>query len=292
MPQILPNFLGIGAGRAGTTWLRACLSEHPEVYVVPNEVYFFTTRRIVHVNATSHFEKGLSWYSSLFEGHTDGVKRWGEISPSYLYDEEIPRRIYEAMPDVKLICSLRDQSERAYSAYRLFLDLNPDLIPTSFSFMRYLTFHAETYGREGFYLEHIRRYLEYFPRESILILIYDDLQSDPIGYLRQVYEFLEIDISFIPYAANRKINSRNSYEFPKRDLLKAIEVACRSRNLVRLANLIHRHNMIRGTADHLPERHKMTPTIRSMFANLFSEHNKALGEFLDRDLGHWNIRRL
>ena len=164
--MLLPKFIGIGAPRCGTRWISQCLSEHPQISLPPHEVYFFTTRRMVH----SFWTKGLEWYSGFFEECArSGSTLCGEITPVYLFDEDTPGLIHSCIPEAKLICVLRDQAERAYSWYRLFLKVNPDLFKTSYSFKKFLTYHTEVYSTEGFYLDHLKRYLGFFPRESLLI---------------------------------------------------------------------------------------------------------------------------
>src|ERR1044071_7051736 len=146
----LPKFIGIGAPRSGTRWLAQCLAEHPEVSIPPEEVYFFTTRRVVH----SYWERGVEWYEQLFaQTMKTGAVTWGEVTPTYLLDEGTAERIYQVVPDVKLICILRDQSERAYSWYRFFLNVNRDLYNSDYSFRRFLTYHTEVYAQEGLYLD-------------------------------------------------------------------------------------------------------------------------------------------
>ena len=199
----LPKFIGIGAPRSGTRWLAQCLAEHPEVSLPPEEVYFFTTRRVVH----SFWERGVEWYEQLLARTVkEGATTWGEVTPVYLLDDGTAARIYQVVPDVKLICLLREQSERAYSWYRFFLKVNPDLDNSAYSFKRFLTYHTEVYGREGYYLDSIEQYLVYFPRDSLLILLYDDLIKNPLSVIRNVYEFLGVDAAFVPQSAMKRIN--------------------------------------------------------------------------------------
>src|SRR3990170_4320009 len=83
----LPNFLGIGAPRAGTTWLNTLLGNHPDVFVptVRDEMRFFDL----------YYERGLGWYERYFcpseEAHR--YRAIGEVTPQYLECEECPERI-------------------------------------------------------------------------------------------------------------------------------------------------------------------------------------------------------
>ena len=282
---LLPHFIGIGAPRCGTRWLSQCLMEHPEVGIPEDEVYFFSTRRMVH----SFWSKGLPWYSAfLRRGLKPTSKVWGEITPLYLYDEDTPSLIRQTVPNVKLICCLRDQSQRAYSWYTLFLRHNPDLINTRFSFKQFLTYSADVYGREGFYLEHIDRYLQFFERESILFLLYDDLIANPSAYVQRVFDFIGVDSSFTPPAVNEQINSMKTIRIPKNEIWDNIATKFTRRGLHAPARWIHSFNAETVGREELPVRHQMSDEIRQRMYHMFADHNQRLGLFLGRDLSHWN----
>jgi hypothetical protein len=283
--MVLPKFVGIGAPRCGTRWLAQCLSEHPEIALPSEEVYFFTTRRMVH----SFWSKGVQWYSSLFEKCIrPGMTTWGEITPVYLFDDETPSLMHKCVPDAKLICCLRDQSERAYSWYRLFLKVNPDIFRTDYSFKRFLTYHTEVYGREGFYLEHLQRYFEYYPIKSMLIMLYDDLEKNPLSYIKRVYEHLGVDSSYIPWSLNKKVNPM-ALELPRsRGFKKIATYLLKFRRLQKVIELVDRVNSVQVAVSKFPSRHRLDPETRSRMAELYCDHNRNLGDFLGRDLSHWN----
>ena len=97
---MLPNFLCIGAQRAGTTWLYDLLASHPEVYVPSRrkEVHYFDW----------YYDRGLSWYTRFFppQGEVARYRAVGEVTPDYLYDSTCPKHISETLPSVKLIAIL------------------------------------------------------------------------------------------------------------------------------------------------------------------------------------------
>lgn len=281
----LPKFVGIGAPRCGTRWLAQCLSEHPQVALPPHEVYFFTTRRVVH----SFWSKGLDWYSSVFEKLASAeVTTWGEITPTYLFDDDAPHLMHQCLPKAKLVCCLRDQAERAHSWYRLFLHFNPEIFLTNYSFRQFLTYHNEVYGREGFYLEHLQRYLALYPRESILVLLYDDLRKDPTDVIEQVFRFLDVDASFLPPSLHKRINPM-PLEVPRSRALQRIAARLKPRRgLAKIGLLIDELNTVQVDRASFPPRHQLDPEMRARMAELYENHNQKLGEFLGRDLSHWN----
>ena len=89
----LPDFLGIGAQKGGTTYLHGLLKCHPQLFLAtPKEQQFFSL----------HWQRGVAWYSNQFESAALH-QCCGEITPYYLFHPESPERIYGLHPTVKLI---------------------------------------------------------------------------------------------------------------------------------------------------------------------------------------------
>ncbi len=105
----LPNFIGIGAQKAGTTPLYFLLQQHPDIFLHPQkETHFFS--RLYH-NASAHF---YEW--SVFAGYR-GQRAVGEISPEYMRTPGVARAIRAALGRVKIIICLREPLARAFSHY-------------------------------------------------------------------------------------------------------------------------------------------------------------------------------
>jgi hypothetical protein len=104
----LPDFLVIGAQKAGTTALYAYLRWHPSI-AGPfwKEVSFFDR----------HWARGEAWYRGQFPLRSSG-KVVGEASPSYVFHPLAPKRVFSLVPEVKLIVLLREPGDRAYSQYQ------------------------------------------------------------------------------------------------------------------------------------------------------------------------------
>ena len=130
-----PDFIGLGAQKAGTSWLHACLYEHPDLYMpASKETHFFS----------NYYDKGTSWYEAHFRDSLPH-QRVGEFSPTYLYHPDAPKRIYSYDPRVRLIICLREPVSRALSAYHYAIQVG-DLLPT-------LTFH-DAIREQPAYLAH------------------------------------------------------------------------------------------------------------------------------------------
>src|SRR6185295_14483558 len=106
--------------------------------------------------------------------------RAGEFSTSYLADPATPARIRRRYPGAKLIVSLRDPVARAFSNFRN--DLMAGAVRPGTSFERALAAHPE-YVEQGRYGEQLARYLRLFPRDQLLVLVYEDSLAAPLAFI-------------------------------------------------------------------------------------------------------------
>src|SRR5689334_25080325 len=103
----LPNFVVIGAPKAGTTALSRYLGDHRDGFVAAQkEVHYFDRDHL--------FSRGVEWYEAQFEG-AGGVRAVGDATPGYMYSREAIDRMAALLPDVRLIATLRNPVDRAYS---------------------------------------------------------------------------------------------------------------------------------------------------------------------------------
>ena len=142
-------------------------------------------------------------YERLYDG-AGGALALGEASPHYLYVEKAPHRIKELVPDMKLVAVLRNPVDRAFSSYQHLVrdDLEPlDFGPAlDIEPMRIAENYALLYRYVdvGLYTEQLQRYEALFPREQLLVLLYDDLRADAEATCRQVFAFLGVEEGFVP----------------------------------------------------------------------------------------------
>lgn len=187
------DFIGIGAQKAGTSWIYACLYEHPEICAPIKEIHFFSRPR---------FEKGKDWYENHFRKCKEGARK-GEFSTSYLYSADAPERIKKLYPEVKLIAVLRNPVERAFSQYRNAIKAGH--VDEAVTFDAYIE-REESALAQGEYSKQLKKYLEYFDRNQMLILIYEDSRKDPDAFIESIYTFLGVDTSFKPSMLHSEVN--------------------------------------------------------------------------------------
>jgi hypothetical protein len=195
----LPDFLVIGAQKAGTTALYAYLRWHPAI-LGPfwKEVSFFDR----------HWAKGEEWYRGQLPLRSEG-KLVGEASPSYVFHPLAPERVFTVVPDVRLIVLLREPGDRAYSHYQHEVALGRDSLafedaleaedervqgeverlcadPRAFS----RAWWDHTYASRGMYADQLERWFELFPREHVLALTTEELGARPAETYASVLSFL------------------------------------------------------------------------------------------------------
>lgn len=195
-----PNFMILGAQKAGTTWIANMLKHHPEIFIPEDkEIHFF--------NKSYNYKKGFEWYHSFFST-SGGAKMIGDATPNYLWTgtsqdenvesnrtQNIPQKIYDYNPDLKFIVSLRDPVSRAYSAYKSLIrggHISPNTQITEVLDNRGII-------TMGYYEKHISNWFQYFPRDKFLFLIFEeDIKENREKTLQRLFNFLDVDSEFSP----------------------------------------------------------------------------------------------
>lgn len=181
-----PSAFLIGAQKAGTTTLANLLGQHPDVSLAePKEPDYLS----------SQYGRGPEWYKERFfdpeaEVLLDASTSYTLASPKYEYeDKSIPERLYELNPNAKLIYIMRDPVERTYSGY--LHSKRYGRTTQSFSaLIRNKEFH-HIYTSD--YYKQINRWLEVFPGESLLLLLFEDLKEEPEATARKCLDFLGLN---------------------------------------------------------------------------------------------------
>lgn len=205
----MPNFLIVGAAKAGTTSLYEYLRQHPEIFMPEwKELSFF----IGDPFAPLHRVKKPHYYYQVF-ADTQSYKAVGEASTSYLFDEVAPHIIQEKLGLIQIIIILRDPVAMSYSLYNHQVRKEGETIADFASALaaenqrrhsskfreRCYGWHANYYYyHRGLYHEQVKRYLDTFGKERVKILLFDELAEDPVRVVQDVYRFLSVDDSFVP----------------------------------------------------------------------------------------------
>jgi Sulfotransferase family len=204
---MLPNFIVIGAAKAGTTSLHWYLAEHPSVFMTPTKdpSYFAygldAGGQLLWGDPEFHRfpVKTLAEYERLFDD-VGGAKAVGEASTMYLECPQSAGRIREKIPGARILCSIRHPVDRAYSDYLMYLRrrgrrFQPDRDLSASAIWARPNSRWMQIGR---YHEQLSRYYDAFPRDQIRVLLFDDLRHNSVEYIQDVYRFLGIDSAFVP----------------------------------------------------------------------------------------------
>lgn len=191
--------LGIGVQKCMTSWIHAVAGAHPQIHASnPKEIDFFSY----------YFDRGHRWYDRHFAGRLAGQTCF-ECSPSYFYDPRAPERVARYNPDMRLIVVLRDPVERAYSNH--LHEVVKGHIP-AVPFSQGLA-NNPTYVEQGRYAKHLSRWLDWFPRDRLMVLMSEDIVGDVGAAARQVYSYLGVDPSLESGVLTEKRNDSDRAKF-------------------------------------------------------------------------------
>jgi len=280
---MLPNFLIIGAARAGTTSIYHNLSQHPEVFMSDRkEINFFN----------HHWDRGLDWYRSFFSAYA-GQKMVGEASVRYTFPypaaDKIAERIAEALDHPRLLYIVRHPVDRTYSHYWH----NRNTLQREDGPFEQAIEERSVYLGTSCYFQRLSPYLRYFSPEQICVLIFEEFFADPEEGLRTIFRFLGVDSSFVPRGADVKTNvawtprSRRLHSFyvhwfsQKTRLRQFLEPLIPHHLRARLRNLLRASYGQPGVPP-------MSVETRERLLDYFRPENDKLAEFLGRDLSLWD----
>jgi hypothetical protein len=299
----LPDFLIVGAPKAGTTALHTALTQHPDAFLTrPKEPKYWMCDDAPPPHwrgpGDRHSQQEWIWraddYAALFTGARDDQVR-GESTPFYLWSRGAHRRIGEALPDVKLIAVVRDPVDRAYSNW---MHLWSDGLEPVADFRRAFGRQDERvaagyapfwrYRELGLYGEQLEHLFRHVPREQVLVMRYRALVDEPDVAVDRACRFLGIregQVSSIP-----RDNAR-SYAEPgwrTRILGPAVRSGARLGQFVppqvwrRLS--VPLVEQLSGSGTHRPH---LDPDQRAELIQVFAEDIALLSRLTGEDFSDW-----
>ena len=206
--RVLPDFFVIGAVRSGTTSLFHYLGQHPCIESSAyDEIGYFD----------DNFHLGLSWYKSLFPTkftknkikNKHGKFLTYDVTPFYIYNPLVAKRILESFPNAKIISNLRNPIDRAYSNYIIafqegdttktfeeVIHIAMDELKKNKSKLNdnaYLVnVHYENILARGFYADQLKIWYEFFPKDQLLMVSSEALANNTNNSLNKIFNFLDL----------------------------------------------------------------------------------------------------
>jgi len=204
----MPDFLGIGAQKAGTTWLHQNLQHHPDFYFPPHikEIRFFDAR----------FYMSPRQYAAFFE--KAGSRVTGDITPGYgaLPISRI-RFVRKLIPDAKIILILRNPIERAWShALMDLVDTKQRRFEDVESWEFYAHFDSRSARRNGGYVSMLDNWSRVYPEEKLLVAFFEDIRDRPQELLTRVFRHLSVsvDVDWETFPYRERIKEGNAVSLP------------------------------------------------------------------------------
>ena len=223
--RVLPECFIIGVVRSGTTSLYHYLGQHPCIGPSAyDEIGYFD----------ENYHLGINWYKSLFPTKFTRdkiIKKHGkfltyDVTPFYIYNPLVTRRIFESFPQAKIISNLRNPIDRAYSNYIIMLQdgdttktfeeivkMEMDKIDKSKSKLNDESYIVDTFYENllarGFYANQLEVWFEKFQKNQLLMISTEDLAQKTDQVLTKVFEFLDL-----PYFKIRDFTKQNKREYP------------------------------------------------------------------------------
>ena len=277
----LPNFLVIGAPKAGTHSLYDYLRGHPEIYMpkIKGTRFFCYPGRENLRTHHSYPVKTLAEFEAVFDG-ARGEKAVGEASALYLERSISAGRIHATIPHVKMIASLREPVQRAFSIYHMNLRNAGANAGKDF-----LTALKDDPAIRMPYYEGLKPFYDRFDREQLKIIRFDDLARDTLGTVQDLFAFLGVRTDFVP-----ELKVSNPGGIPRSQALHGFLKNRRLKNLARSVfpeRVVETGKAVRSAN---LKKHVMTDDERERAYSWFEEDILRTQDLVQIDLSAW-LRR-
>lgn len=282
MRKVEPNFIGIGVQKGGTSWLYKQLLQHPEIFVPEHrkEIHFFD----------EYYDRKMEWYIKWFRNADR--KAIGEITPNYIYDENVPKKIHESFPDIKFIVMLRHPVERAFSHYQMIFQSGEGQKYEGFDDFMARHPHGK---KRGFYGKQLQRWFQFFKPEQFLILVSDEIFANENGIddcFKNVSDFLNVDPELFdkdlaqnPVGKARTVPANNHLA----KLAQKTRIFLRDNDLDFIASGLKKAGLTRQLFSKKTSKvNPLTPEQKNRWVKEYQEDIRLLESLLGRSFPNWS----
>ena len=295
----MPQFLLIGAARAGTTAIYSYLRQCPDIFMPrlkePNFFAFEGQTLACRGPGADYINNSvtrLAEYRDLFATSPPGAVL-GEASPLYLFADQAAARIRHHTPDARLVVVLRNPVDQAFSH---FMYATKQRIEPLTDFVEALAAEDQRmadgwqplfgYSRFPRYADQLARYLALFPRDQILIRLYEEFERDPATLMQDILGHIGVTSGFRPDMAVK----HNASGVPKNRIFQ--DFLMKSNPVTRAIGLVVPQETRLRIRDrlagfNLKRDETMPPEARAILLNRLGDQIKALQPMIDRDLSAW-----
>ncbi|HOX26188.1 MAG TPA: hypothetical protein PLL30_08500 [Candidatus Krumholzibacteria bacterium] len=204
-----PHFVVAGMPRAGTTFLYHNLQRHPAVHLP-------WRKELNYLNL--HRDRGPRWYADQLGAARSG-QRVGDVEPGYFLDPEVPDRLRESAPGVRVVLVLREPVSWIASVHAHLARQSEPVPP-----LRDFVLRGWDRRQDGGILRYrfaprvlealVERWRRTFGPE-LLVVDYAWFAADRLGALQALESFLELPPYFAPGRFDdRRINASRGRALP------------------------------------------------------------------------------
>jgi len=287
---MLPNFIVVGAPKAGTTSLYHYLSGHSSVYFSsPKEVNYFSSGDILSQELfySDFVAPDLFTYESLFDGVTKETAV-GEASVSYLYYPGVAERIKACIPKAQVIMVLRDPVERGYSHYLMDFKLGLVKLPyEDIVFKRgnnkNLDLYYQQYVELGLYADQVQRYFNNFPLSQIKIYTFDELKIDTSQVVSDLCCFLGVDENLSVGEGEK----HNVYSVARNKIIQRLYGLTFLRGFMSGLLPYAFRESIKGVLFKRERKPELSSVVRNALVDIYKPDLLRLNNMIEQDVSHW-----
>ncbi len=288
----MPDFICVGAQKAATSSFYNMIRKHPDIFMPEKkELHYFDRDEYQH--------NDYDMYMSYFEG-SEKYKLRGEVTPSYLYFEEVPERIFDLLgADVKIIIMLRNPIDRALSQYKMTCRLensrgDSELLTFEQAFyvererITIDTHHRREYSYfdRGLYSKQVERYYKLF--SNVKVILFEDFVKNSQETMGEIYAFLGIEDCKVELAKSN-VDYGTGYKYPKLTKIRK-NIA----SIVKKITFLKDNKVLEELNKKFPiatvddkEKYRISGSFGGVLQKYFYEDICVLEKIIDRDLSEW-----
>lgn len=294
--MIKPNLFVVGAPKCGTTSLYHYLCGHPHIYMSPVKEPCFWASDFPHRQQCSD----LRSYLQLFKDADGSYQYWGEASPLYMRSETAIPALYDFNPDARLIVMLRNpvevlpsfHSERYHSFSENEVDFEKAWLNEEKGILG-TGMHGNIPSRYRDVVDFSRqldRIWQYYPREQVHIILFEDLVRDTPDTFGRLLKFLDLDndhaVDFRRYNENKGWKNENIGRLLSRPPQFVRKLASLYKSVTGTTQIPLRRTLMEANQTK-SERAPLSPAFRRELTEYFSDEIDRLSVLIGRDLSHW-----
>jgi hypothetical protein len=226
-------------------------------------------------------------YKKLFE-NAQSNQFCGEASVSYLYSTQAAKNIFEYNPNAKIIILLRNPTERAWSHFQMETKMKITTNNFHNEFNKNKSLDYPLWGRDpiflsgGKYYEQVKRFLEVFPKEQLLICRYEDYKNDAAQTINTILKFIGVNVDTDSFDVKNKIAN----EARKSIVDDILPSGSLKSSLRKIAQSLGLHSLLKNVFSK-KNQGKIPNEVKVLLNEYYSDDIIKLEKLLQTNLSNW-----